>query len=508
MKILKIFGVLLLFLSVEGNRLGLGAEPAFYESLSVQGAAGSEDISDRDYVIRTRQLIALSQKSIDAVFDVLAISDAANDPVSLLLRDLVDAAKRGVRVRLFLNTYSDSEKYSGSLFLREDKLEELENQGIRILFISPSYAVYDRMLIVDKEKVLEGGLPWRRDALEQSLGAATLIHSAVLAQKKVNRLELLPLWNVQIEKARRSDGEVPVPLFLLQDVKYFPAMVRQDDGDALRIYLALLQIYYAAHAPEFNVAFSELIQRIPADRFFEKGAAVYQVIQTLKRLQDEYGLIQIAEENPETMKISLQLPGEVSPVIGVFPAFFSEGFAKDLSPRALFAYLIILYRVQQSGQSPVWVGSGRNIEQDFPLPFPDFSLGIQELRKVNLIEIYPFSLRQGAGYDGPEVQESRYLVNAIPAISERLAAWHRMREDFGDDAVEKAKRAADILGEPEDPKVVTTYLDLLKTYDYEDIISLTQHVAAKPMQSTPAMLDYLQTLLKNETSENTGLGVV
>ena len=123
-----------------------------------------------------------------------------------------------------------------------------------------------------------------------------------------------------------------------------------------------------------------------------------------------------------------------------------------------------------------------------------------------MIEIFPFNLRQGNGYTGPDTLEYRYLVNEIPALSERLEAWSRLREQFGDTDFKRARDLAGIFGEPEDPKVVIAYLKLLGQYTYTDVQSLTQHLSTLPLSSTPNQLTYLQQLLRHETQGMQGLG--
>ena len=135
-----------------------------------------------------------------------------------------------------------------------------------------------------------------------------------------------------------------------------------------------------------------------------------------------------------------------------------------------------------------------------------FKLAVDELRRQNLIEIYPFNLRQGNGYTGPNTLENRYLMNEIAALSERLETWSRLRDQFGDEDFKRARDLAEIFGEPEDPKVVIAYIKLLGQYTYTDIQSLTQHLSTLPPTSTPSQLSYLQQLLGHETQGMQGLG--
>ena len=410
------------------------------------------------------------------------------------------AVKRGVRIRFFLNTFSEHE--GGGLFLHSDRLENFKKAGIEVHFVNPNYRLSDQLVVADGEWVLEGGLAWEGQTLEKGLGSATLIYSEGLANKKKARLELLPLWDVQAQKEERQEGRLAVPLFVLQEMRIFPAMVKVDDGDAMKIFLVLLREFYKNHQSEIPVILKEWAREIPADQTMDAGTAAFQVLKTIERLESEYEILKIENKEPDRVVVRLQLPVTLEPTVGVPFSFFDENYAKQLSARSIFSYLVILYRAQMSGQSPVWLGSESNVEADFPVTRENFRFGTDELRKQNLIEISPFSLNQGTAYRESDSREFRYLINPIASLSDRLGNWSRMRELFGDDPFKKAREMAEYFGEPEDPKVVTAYLELLKQFPLEVVRSWTQHIATLQPGSTPELLDYLQSVLRHEHKQN------
>ncbi|MSR77230.1 MAG: hypothetical protein EXS63_03240 [Candidatus Omnitrophica bacterium] len=470
----------------------------------IHSGSGVIDVSDRQYMSKLRELFNFSRKQIDISLTQIVIRDEKKDAVNILLEDLVSAVKRGVRVRMFLNTFTD-EASDQSLFLREDKLAYLEKEGMQIHFVNPKYRLSDQLAVVDEAMVLEGGPAWSHENLTEGLGSASLSYSLSLAQKKRTRMEFFPLWDLKVEKESRTVGELAVPVFLLQDVKYFPGMVSSDDGDAIKIYLFLLEKFYEAHQNTLKVSLEELSHRIPSDRTIDRMALDHQVDEVLRRLSNQYKLLTIQGEDPSHPELTLKLPVVLTPNVQVSLTLFHENYVKDFSARAIYAYFVIRYRLQMSGESPVWVGSERNVEKDFPIPREQFRLAVDELRRQNLVEIFPFNLRQGSGYVGADILEYRYLINEIPTLSERLDTWSRFRDQFGDTDFERARAMAETLGEPEDPKVVAAYLKLLGQYSYTDVQALTQHLNTLPVNSTPNQLSYLQQLLRNETQGTQGL---
>ncbi len=456
------------------------------------------EVSDHHYFEKVKELIAEAKKSIDISMETFSLSQDPDDPVFQLVRHLMAAQKKGVRVRLFLNTFSAGKSSEPGLFLRDDVLYQMRRLGAEIHFVSPQYHLRDRLMMIDGKLILEGGIPWAQKDLENPKGSAILIESAPVADQKRIRLEFLPLWDIEQKKMQRTDGEVGVPFHVLQELRIFPSMVIHEDGDAMKIYFKLLRIFYETQETNLTVILEDLGQEIPAADNYEREILLFHSAKALERLAAEYQLIKIQEKQADRFKIEIVIPRS-EPLIEVPIDFFRENYAKDLSPGAIFAYLVILYRTQISGQAPVWLGSEHNVEQDFPLTKEKFRIGIAELRAKNIIEVFPFKLKDG--YRELESLEYRYLLNPLKTLSERLETWDRLRQEFGEDHLKEAQELAGLFGEPEDPKVVSVYLKLLTDFNKHDVWALTERLAMLPPQSTPDLLNYLQTILEHETKK-------
>lgn len=457
---------------------------------------GIHGVHDRDYLVLLRNLISNAKTSLDLSLESLAVEGLKDDPVTRILHDLMDSSRKGVKVRMFIGTHA-SPIHEAPLFLRQDFLAELKQYGVQVHYVNPDYDLQDRLVIVDGQWVLEGGLRWTKKDLETGLGSATLTHSAELANKKRVRLELLPLWDVEAGRVQKTEGTFPVPVYLLREMKFFPGMVTQDDGDAMKIYLALLRKFFVTQNLELSFLLDDLTGEIPEDPHFARTEVVWQVIKTLERLEKVYGLIELRQKGPERVELKMILPQDFNPSIGVPLPLFQENYAKQLSPRALFAYFVILLKAQTTGQSPVWLGSERNVEQDFPMTREKFRLGVDELQRKNLVEVFPFRV-QGA-YSRLEGYEYRYLVNRVATLSDKLETWSRLRDQFGQENFTQSREMSAMIGEDEDPKVIASYLDLMKRYPLEDIQSWTRHISELPAQSTAERLRYLGELLEHET---------
>ncbi len=456
---------------------------------------GVHEANDRDYYPALRHLIASAKSTIDVSLEAAAVSPEPGDPVQAVLNDLIDASLRGVKVRIFMNT-GITPGQDLSFFLREDLLASLQKEKIEVHYVSPSYVLQDRLMIVDNQWVLEGGLPWTREDFSKSLGSATISRSEELANRKRVRLELLPLWDVEAKKQDLKDGSLPVPVYLMRDLKYIPGMVSAEDSDALKIYLALLKHFFIANQVRLTIPVEDLVSEIPADQHFAAAEASFQVYKALERLEKTHELIRIEQKGPQRVELTMVLPQDFQPSVRVPMAFFSEGYAKQFSANAIFAYLVIRQKSQISGDSPVWLGSEKNVEQDFPFSRERFRLGVEELKRKNLIEVFPFKLQDK--YSRLENLEYRYVLNPVTMLSEKLEIWTRLRDEYGDSGFKRAQEIAQSLGEDEDPKVIAASLDLMKIYRPQDILSMAQHVMSLPENGTPGRLVYLRQLLEHE----------
>jgi len=252
------------------------------------------------------------------------------------------------------------------------------------------------------------------------------------------RLELLPLWDVQVQKEERKSGAVPIPVYLLTELKYFPSMVQVEDADAFKIYLALLRNFSHTQDVRLTAVFEDLAQELPIDRESDKSGVIFQVMKALERLSEKYGLLKIEKQEPERAGIRFSLSEKNLPAVGVPAAFFEGNYAKELSVYALYAYFVILYRCQTSGDSPVWLGSEINVENDFPIPHDRFRLvarrprrrslardGRVRWRRRNARDTTPAQLR---GVTKPGGQ--RYTAAPLRPLHAHSCCWHYEHRRF------------------------------------------------------------------------------
>jgi len=291
------------------------------------------DISDREYEQAVIELIDNAEESVVIGMYHISTQLKANNPVKLLLNDLVEAEERGVEVRIYLNTKFPDVSYEE--LVGEDEFKMLKEAGCEVYFVPQGRKLHDKGVIVDRRYVVEGSMNWSIIALKNNFESVTLIDSPELAEKKIARLE--NIYRIQKEKEEAGERErrplyvdsiierIEIKKALLEDERYFPGMLKSSDRRVMDLYLILAAYSQkaeqsvseiarlASRAKRASVATLEghlaMTKGLQKDEFFlrleDAGLGLglpeswddeslrRQVIKALRTLQDRYDLIKV-----------------------------------------------------------------------------------------------------------------------------------------------------------------------------------------------------------------------
>jgi phosphatidylserine/phosphatidylglycerophosphate/cardiolipin synthase-like enzyme len=124
------------------------------------------------HVTRARHEIVISMF-------LFAPGDHEKNRATQVKEALIDATKRGVQVRLFLEV-SDGVDFSTEA--NRAVAKELRRQGIIVQFDSPARTTHTKLVIIDQRYVLLGSHNFTHSALRHNNEASVLIESPKLAQ--------------------------------------------------------------------------------------------------------------------------------------------------------------------------------------------------------------------------------------------------------------------------------------------------------------------------------------
>ncbi|MBU3933425.1 MAG: hypothetical protein KKH11_02010, partial [Candidatus Omnitrophica bacterium] len=131
--------------------------------------------------------------------------------------------------------------------------------------------------------------------------SATLIDSPSLAQIKLSRLEAFPLTDKepQAKEVHRPlyienlPENITFPKTLLTDKKYFPQMLTMQAARCMDLYLLLLAHSQIIEREEFFIDLEAMALSLGMPDSWSDSALRRQVIRSLKKLKDNYHLINV-----------------------------------------------------------------------------------------------------------------------------------------------------------------------------------------------------------------------
>ena len=131
------------------------------------------------------RLTQAKQEIVVGMF-LFAPGDHADNRANRVKEALIDATKRGVRVRLFLEV---SESRDFATEANRGVAKELGRQGITVQFDSPARTTHTKLVIIDQRYVFLGSHNFTHSALRHNNEASVLIESPKLARQALAYLQ-------------------------------------------------------------------------------------------------------------------------------------------------------------------------------------------------------------------------------------------------------------------------------------------------------------------------------
>jgi phosphatidylserine/phosphatidylglycerophosphate/cardiolipin synthase-like enzyme len=140
-------------------------------------------------------LTQAKQELVVSMF-LFAPGDHENNRANQVRQALIEAAKRGVRVQVFLDI-SDDEDFSTEA--NRDVAKDLRRHGVTVHFDSPGRTTHTKLVVIDQRYVFLGSHNFTHSALRHNNEASVLIESPKLAHQVLTYLQ-------RIGERRTQDG--------------------------------------------------------------------------------------------------------------------------------------------------------------------------------------------------------------------------------------------------------------------------------------------------------------
>jgi len=141
-------------------------------------------VTNTEYVPAARKLIKEAKHSIRVMmFEMAFYERRSNSPSNLLIKELIEAKKRGVSVEVILEV-SESNDRTTERNRRSGKI--LSQGGVDVIYDTVSRTTHAKLLLVDGEFILLGSTNWTYSALSNNNETSVLIRSKALAKELID----------------------------------------------------------------------------------------------------------------------------------------------------------------------------------------------------------------------------------------------------------------------------------------------------------------------------------
>jgi phosphatidylserine/phosphatidylglycerophosphate/cardiolipin synthase-like enzyme len=151
-------------------------------------------------------LTRAKQEIVVSMF-LFASGDRENNRAHQVKEALIDAAKRGVRVHVFLDQ-SDAQEFSTEA--NHSVAEDMRRHRITVKFDSPARTTHTKLVIIDRRYVFLGSHNFTNSALRHNNEASVFIDSPKIAQQALAFLKRIEQLSAKEQtsglQARRPDA--------------------------------------------------------------------------------------------------------------------------------------------------------------------------------------------------------------------------------------------------------------------------------------------------------------
>jgi phosphatidylserine/phosphatidylglycerophosphate/cardiolipin synthase-like enzyme len=131
------------------------------------------------------QLTQAKQEVVVSMF-LFAPGDHEQNRANQVREALIKAAKRGVRVQVFLDVSDDMDF---STEANRGVAKDLRRRGITVRFDSPGRTTHTKLVVIDQRRLLLGSHNFTHSALRHNNEASVLIESPTLARQALAYLQ-------------------------------------------------------------------------------------------------------------------------------------------------------------------------------------------------------------------------------------------------------------------------------------------------------------------------------
>jgi len=415
--------------------------------------------------------------------------DEPDNPVTVLVNDLVDAKKKGLDVRVILED---------SLFHKNyDAYRALADAGVWVRLDSPISLLHAKAVIIDKELLFIGSANWSKSAFYSNDEASILIESPKLTSRLIEEFRKIKTGENPPIQPEDYEG-VMISKHLLLEENKLPLLFSDHSEKAFDLYLLLRKMAQELASTTIPIDYERLAKDLHYERpgpgrkrTYTKFYYYFSMRQPVNKLKRKYRLI---EHRPwsKTLTITDFHPKEESFILPF--EYWEYGLDERLSFRAKFVWLVVLLEAEESKRNPYWFRSQRDLAKKYHTGERAMANAILELEREELLEVYrhvPEDLERPGKRPAND-----YRLNPLISPDEFIRKFSVLSERYGPDITKKAEALSAQLGEPKDLSQIETFIMLINKFGYEKVEYATSQAARRRTESGLRDISHVIQLLE------------
>ena len=453
------------------------------------------DISDDKYFAVVNQELKEAKKSIYVAIYTIAID--SSDPLSpqnILLQNLIDAKKRGLDVKVYLDKsipFGELSGLEGLLDKNEVAYLLLSQSGVDVRYVTAGLRLHDKLIIIDEETVISGSANWTFSSLKRNSENSDLIRSKEYARIKLaNILQLKtqeepPLNPAYLYKLKVSND-------FLRSPELAPRMVNRSQTTLFDLYLFLLKESQDKNLLQFFIDYKKTAPVVGLTP--KHWRTPYELNRLLRKLSKEYKLIAVEFKRNSPALIKL-LPPHPKGYLNIPYAYWDYGWDKKLSLRAKFMYLVNIYKQETSNIKPWWSLARDILSDDFHISQDTITRGMKELERHQIVDIWRGRLpKEFESFKDKPV--NKYYLRKLPSPESIQETWQSLEAIYGRELISLSRKLAAMIDEENNPQVVEKFVVLLKAFGYDWTEAANKITAELSGQNPARNVYYTEGILK------------
>jgi HKD family nuclease len=407
------------------------------------------------------------------MYIIITKPDDPENPVSILVDDLIQAKGKGVEVKVVIEDTKFVKCYNA--------FSRLKEAGVDVRLDSSRTFLHSKAVIIDGKISIVGSTNWSKAAICYNQEASVLIESREVAKRLVKGFLEIKLREDMPLLPQKLEG-IKIPISLLTSENRLPRLFSARSEKALDLYLVLLRKSEEENSYILPIDYEELAKALhyvkPKDKklkpSYTKRFYYLNVSQILNKLKKKTGLV---KHKFRAKSLEVIIPEAEGDSFILPYKYWEYGLDRRLSFGAKYMYLVSLAEAENSKRNPYWYRSQKDLSRFYHISEGSLTRAISELERENILEVYRYLPKEKGKFH--KRLANRYRMNPLVSEEEFEKRLKALIDKFGRKITLQAQELSAQLNEPKDLEDIEVFINLIKKYGYKRVREANQKTAGR-----------------------------